>query len=69
MVRRLASRSRRFVALAAAAALGAIVAGGASPAAYAQDAVLQASIDRPVVRDNESFTYTLHPSRGRLGAR
>jgi len=25
----------------------------------AQDAVLQASVDRPIVRDNESFTYTI----------
>jgi hypothetical protein len=56
MVSRPAHRSRTFVALAA--ALGAAVAIGTAPA-RAQDVVLQASVDRPVVRDNESFTYTL----------
>ena len=29
------------------------------PDAFAQDVVLQASVDRPIVRDNESFTYTI----------
>jgi hypothetical protein len=58
-------RCRAFAALVA-AALGAV--GAATPRpALAQDAVLQASVDRPVVRDNESFTYTIRaegPVRG-----
>jgi hypothetical protein len=39
----------------------------AAGAAHAQDVVLQASVDRPVVRENESFTYTVRaegPVRG-----
>ena len=48
----------RMLAALAAAALGAVGAGALRPA-LAQDAVLQASVDRPVVRDNESFTYTI----------
>jgi hypothetical protein len=58
MVSRVAHWRPTVVALAA-AALGAIVAGVAAQPARAQEAVLQASVDRPVVRDNESFTYTL----------
>jgi hypothetical protein len=27
--------------------------------AHAQQATLEASVDRPVIRDNESFTYTI----------
>ncbi len=50
-------RCRALAALAA-AALGAVGAAAPRPA-LAQDAVLQASVDRPVVRDNESFTYTI----------
>ncbi|HLF10724.1 MAG TPA: hypothetical protein VJA26_05880, partial [Gammaproteobacteria bacterium] len=30
-----------------------------APEAFAQDVVLQANVDRPIVRDNESFTYTI----------
>jgi hypothetical protein len=56
------SRSpRRWATLAACAARAlcavAVVAVPLPP--HAQDAVLQASVDRPVVRDNESFTYTI----------
>jgi hypothetical protein len=32
----------------------------AGPAAYAQDVILRATVDRPTVRENESFTYVLH---------
>jgi hypothetical protein len=50
----------RFATLAASAArmLCAVVA-AAAVQVHAQDAVLQASVDRAAVRDNESFTYTI----------
>ncbi len=48
----------RVLAVLAAGALGAVVVGAPRPS-HAQDTVLQASVDRPVVRDNESFTYTI----------
>ena len=43
---------RRALALVLVAALGAA-------AAAAQQASLEASVDRPVIHDNESFSYTI----------
>jgi hypothetical protein len=45
----------------------ALVAWLLSTAAFAQNVVLRATVDRPAVRENESFTYTIHaegPVRG-----